>query len=265
MEEISNSSGPEITEKTENRENEKPKPVILRVIALTVALMAVILPVLGGLVLGKVIKFNDPAGLRGADVSVYQGDIDWPVLSQQIDFVFIKATEGSGYVDDRFAYNWEGAAAAGLPAGAYHFFSFDSSGKTQADNFIGTLKESSGGGEMLPPVIDVEFYGDYISRPLAADEVREELRAMIDEVERLCGTKPIIYCTDKAYRLYSSCFDDCPLWIRNVYFYPVGKEWTFWQFSDTETLRGYSGDEKYIDMNVFDGTASELKKLMIRL
>ena len=38
--------------------------------------------------------------VRGVDVSSYQGEIDWETLeNQDIDFAFIKATEGSGYED----------------------------------------------------------------------------------------------------------------------------------------------------------------------
>jgi lysozyme len=46
----------------------------------------------------------------GADISEYQADVDMPVLMEQgIEFVYIKATEGSGHVDSRFADNWENA------------------------------------------------------------------------------------------------------------------------------------------------------------
>jgi hypothetical protein len=47
---------------------------------------------------------------RGVDVSVYQGTIDWAVLSREdIDFAIIKATEGSGSQDSRFARTWSDA------------------------------------------------------------------------------------------------------------------------------------------------------------
>lgn len=49
------------------------------------------------------------------------------------------------------------ALQTGLRVGAYHFFSYDSSGATQADNFIATVSKIT---NMLPPVVDVEFYGD---------------------------------------------------------------------------------------------------------
>ena len=77
---------------------------------------------------------------------------------QNIEFIYIKATEGSTSQDDRFAENWENAEKAGLLSGAYHFFSYDSAGKTQAENFINTVGKDIK-GRMLP-VVDVEYYGD---------------------------------------------------------------------------------------------------------
>ena len=85
------------------------------------------------------IKLNTPSQeeypVRGVDVYSYQGEIDWGVLSEGLDFAYIKATEGSRYTDDRFAYNYEQARKTGLRVGAYHFFSFESSGASQAENF----------------------------------------------------------------------------------------------------------------------------------
>ena len=76
----------------------------------------------------------------GVDVSAFQGKIDWHILAgESISFAFIKATEGSGYVDDNFEDNWRKASQTDLKIGAYHFFSYDSSGLTQAENFIQTV------------------------------------------------------------------------------------------------------------------------------
>ena len=62
-------------------------------------------------VLRKEIKINPIVAegyeVHGVDVSHYQGTIDWDVLSQDLDFAFIKATEGSTHVDDRFQDNWQ--------------------------------------------------------------------------------------------------------------------------------------------------------------
>ena len=36
-----------------------------------------------------------------------------------------------------------------------------------------------------------------------------------------------------------------------------GRAWTFWQFTNRGILDGYRGEEKFIDLNVFAGTAEE--------
>ena len=60
--------------------------------------------------------------IHGIDVSKFQGDIDWnAVASSGVKFAWIKATEGGDHADERFQANWEGAKAAGVPRGAYHF------------------------------------------------------------------------------------------------------------------------------------------------
>ena len=126
----------------------------------------------------------------GVDVSSYQGEVDWPVLAEQgVDFAFIKATEGSLLQDRRFAANWAGAAAAGVRAGAYHFLSYDSPGETQADNFIAAVPVTEGA---LPPVVDIEFYGEYLDTPPEKERVRAILDPLLERLEAHYGVKPIL-------------------------------------------------------------------------
>ena len=93
------------------------------------------------LVYNGTILLNNPSRddfpIRGVDVSHYQGEIDWSVLSENdIEFAYIKATEGSTYVDDCFEYNFNSALDTDLFVGAYHFFSLESDGTLQAGHFI---------------------------------------------------------------------------------------------------------------------------------
>ena len=62
-------------------------------------------------------------------------------------------------------------------------------------------------------------------------------------------------------------FNSYPLWIRNVYTPPfgLGREWQFWQYTDTAVLEGYNGEEKYIDRNVFYGTEKDLETYLVPL
>ena len=199
--------------------------------------------------------------VNGVDVSRYQGDIQWDVIAQQdITFAFIKATEGSSYKDPCFDFNWEESRNNGIYAGAYHFFSFESSGETQAQNFISAVGALDND---LPPVVDLEFYGDYVETPLSKKETRRILDALLETLEEYYGVKPIIYTTPKAYYqyLFGGGYGDYPLWMRNTYYEPKMK-WAFWQYSDKGELEGYDGRqadnlEEYIDLNVYNGSFEE--------
>ncbi len=201
--------------------------------------------------------------VHGVDVSSYQGTVDWQEMAGQgVRFAFVKATEGSSHTDSRFEENWSGARKAGLFTGAYHFFSYDSPGESQAEFFIRTVPASEGA---LPPVVDVEFYGDYEQHPADAERVREQLHRMLSLLEEHYGKPPVLYATGRSYRLYlTEGFEAFPIWIRDVLWEPSlpdGREWLFWQYTGHGRLRGFEGDESSIDLNVFAGSEEELAAL----
>nr|WP_243207972.1 GH25 family lysozyme [Pseudoflavonifractor hominis] len=190
----------------------------------------------------------------GVDVSTYQGEVDWTSLAGQgVDFAFIKATEGSGLKDVRFAENWSGSQAAGIRPGAYHFFSYDSPGETQAQNFIETVPVTPGS---LPPVVDIEFYGSYLDEPADAAATKAILDPLLEVLEEHYGVKPILYATYRSYQLYLSGreYQDYPLWISSPLVAPLLHDWDFWQYSHAARLEGYQGREQRIDLNVFRGS-----------
>ena len=200
--------------------------------------------------------------VKGVDVSSYQGDIDWKVIqSQGISFAFIKATEGSTFNDKFFQKNWENASKTDIRIGAYHFFSFDSSGKTQAENFIRAVKKVD---NMLPPVVDVEFYEGKSKNPPTKEHTQAILNNLLEALEIHYGMKPIIYATRSSYARYiKDDYKDYDIWIRNLFYHPYladRKTWTFWQYSNKNILEGYKGNEKYIDMNFFNGNKKEFEK-----
>ncbi len=236
---------------------------LLKITLIAVSALLVVSIVIFALVWNGVIILNGISSyqydIKGVDVSSYQGEIDWNVLSsQKISFAFIKATEGSSFVDKYFAYNFQEAQKTSLSVGAYHFFSYDSEGKTQAENFINTVVPFEG---MLPPVIDLEFYGEKEKNPPNRADVEKQLKVMLVLLEEHYNQKPIIYATEKSYELYlSNDYKEYDIWIRNVISKPKlpdNRTWTFWQYTNRERLKGYNGKEKYIDVNVFNGRPQE--------
>jgi hypothetical protein len=109
------------------------------------------------------LMLNNPPLMRypvqGIDVSHHQGAIDWVAVTRdpRVRFAFIKATEGGDFGDGDFIRNWQGAQAAGLIRGAYHFFTFCRPGIDQAQNYLTTVPAAS---DILPGTIDLEFGGN---------------------------------------------------------------------------------------------------------
>lgn len=240
------------------------KPVFIIIIS---AVLILAVSAAGCLYFG-VIHFNNPSDkqypVKGADISSYQGEVDFEVLARQnISFVFIKSTEGSTFVDPRFEENWRKAAKTNMRVGAYHFFSFSSEGQTQAELFCKTVKKVE---NMLPPVIDMKYYGRYKSENnISVADVKKQLRIAVEALTVYYGTKPIIYVMHKSYKsIVGNDFSNCDLWYRSVYsMVPQSVDWTFRQYSNLHTLDGYSGNERYIDMNVFNSALDDFKKYRI--
>lgn len=235
--------------------------ICIMIIILTVCIIAF-------LIYNGNIKFNHPSSkdypVRGVDVSEYQGEIDWEKLSNQnIDFAYIKATEGSSYTDERFQYNYQNAITTSLKIGAYHFFSFDSDAISQSENYIKNVPKDM---NLLPPVVDIEFYGDKNKNIPDVEKTREQLKKLLERLEEYYQKKPIIYATNTSYNLYiKDNFEEYKIWIRDIFSTPNLKDnrkWTLWQYTNRERLEGYNGEEKFIDMNVFNGSYEEFVKLV---
>jgi lysozyme len=203
--------------------------------------------------------------VHGIDVSKYQGDIDWPrVRTSGTAFAFVKATEGGDHLDDRFAENWSGAARAGVPRGAYHYFYFCRPAAEQAAWFITHVPRDIGA---LPPVLDVEWNHRSRTCPLRpeAGAVRAEMRVFLQAVGRHYGKRPIIYTTVDFYQdnaLWQ--IRDYEFWLRSVAGHPSAvypnQDWRFWQYTGTGLVPGIAGEA---DINVFAGSLPQWQAWMV--
>lgn len=228
---------------------------IMRIMIPVMLILAIVILLLYFEVPCRIVSEKYP--VKGIDVSHYQGKIEWQKIKEQgISFAYIKATEGSSSVDEFYSENIDGAGRAGIRAGAYHFFSFDSPGRQQAEHFIDKIGSQDG---MLIPAVDVEYYGDKRKNPPNVESVRTELSTMLKILEDNYGCKPLIYSTQSFYRRYlEGYYDEYPLWIRGVYLPPT-QHWVIWQYCDRIRFDGINGEEKYVDGDVcVDGLDSLL-------
>lgn len=197
--------------------------------------------------------------IHGVDVSKYQGSIDWQNLRRNnIEFAFIKATEGGDRLDERFAINIHDARRAGIPSSAYHFYYFCTSARTQARWFIRNVPKMRGS---LPHVLDMEWNPKSPScrlRP-SPEKVRSEMKVFMRMIERHYGKRPIIYTTVDFHREnLQGHFKDDVFWLRSVKTHPKvtypGRNWVFWQYTGTGRIKNHEGD---IDINVFAGSRAQ--------
>jgi lysozyme len=183
--------------------------------------------------------------MYGVDVSAHQGHIEWErVAGDEIEFAYIKASEGGDHVDDQFRTNWEGAGAAGIDRGAYHFFTLCRPGPTQAHHFLNVAPPDS---SALPPAVDLELAGNCSVRPPQSN-VETELSAFIDLVEEAWGRPVVLYIGDDWEGIYPTRERlDRPLWHRRFLLRPNVEGWVIWQLHGYGRVEGIDGG---VDLNV---------------
>ena len=233
-------------------------PSAFRLIA--VALGALALAGCAGRPIGEDVypKASDYA-IHGIDVSKYQGLIDWRAArSGGVEFAWIKATEGGDYADETFERNWAEAKAAGVPRGAYHFHYWCRPASQQAAWFVAHVPADA---EALPPVLDLEWNGASKTCPhkLSRDKAASEVRIMLDAMERAYGRRPVIYTSvDFHADVLKGAFDEYPMWVRSVKYFPTVKygdrRWHFWQHTATGSVPGIRGN---VDRNAFYGSPDQ--------
>lgn len=134
--------------------------------------------------------------------------MDWKIFS---DYSIDKLREF--LKDEFFDSNWKNAKINGFSRGAYHFFTFGSSGLEQAKNFISIVPVDE---DMMTPVIDLEFVGNSRNIP-TKEKLMNELLDFIAEIEKTYNRKPILYLTYESYEKYiKGDFKEYNIWIRDI-------------------------------------------------
>jgi lysozyme len=196
--------------------------------------------------------------LYGADISEFQGAINWDQLNSAANFVIMRATYGT-VVDQVFARNQSEArrvrAAAGpLGVGYYHFaYPTLLDPGVSAAFFVQTLGPLQAGEIM---VLDLE--GSIGPDPVAWSG------DWLLQVERLTGVKPLIYLNqseEQAYDWSPVVRNGYGLWLAkydgNKVSVPTATHWplvALKQWTDVDKVIGISGN---VDGDTFQGDFSQ--------
>lgn len=182
------------------------------------------------------------ATLNGVDVSSYQRGIDLAKLP--VDFVFVKATEGTGYVNPDCARAVEQALAAGKIVGVYHYV--NGAGSTaEADHFVSSCKGWIG---------KVIFAIDWEAGGNKAWGNTGYLDAVIKRVKASTGKAPLLYASASVFPWAIAKANDCGTWVAEyANMQPTGFQTSPWhsrswtgsclirQYTDNLRVTGWNG------------------------
>lgn len=189
---------------------------------------------------------------QGIDVSSYQAGIDFSAIKTSgVSIVYIKATEGTNYINPLLQDFYARAKAQGLKVGFYHFYHPNLDAIAQAQCFINAIKTMA---YDCKPVLDVELNGG-----LNAATLSIKVRSCLNEIEYLTKNRPVIYTFTafaKSSLVYASV-GSFPVWIADYNTTgkpgdnPVWANWVGYQYSDAGKIGGISVDMDEFTSDIF--------------
>jgi lysozyme len=168
---------------------------------------------------------------QGIDVSHHQGSIDWSKVATdtQIQFVYLKATEGATHIDKMYEYNLKKARSVGFRVGSYHYLRKTSGMYQQFMNFTKTAPKDQ---QDLIPMVDVE-----------EEIAKDSIRLFCQLLTEYYGKRPAIYGTNRSYNKFCAPeFNDYILMIGRYGTNPPiisgTSHYDIWQYSETGVIPG---------------------------
>ena len=192
---------------------------------------------------------------NGCDLSHFQPGAQFHVIAKRCGFVYLKATEGVGFVDQTFNDYRDQANQTDLRVGSYHFLHPTLDGKEQAKHFIAVVGDLQPGE--LAPACDVESTPGWTAAKI---QVVEDFVAAITERYHECK----IYCSPGwwdstfdgvAWSLYPTICNSS-LWLAqyDVEAPRVPKPftaWQIWQYCENGSVPGVKDGN--VDTDIWNG------------
>ena len=125
--------------------------------------------------------------MKGIDVSENNGNVDWQAVANAgYEFAIVRCSYGRTSKDDRFIENVNGAHAAGLKVGAFHYgYALTREAATEEAEFCHKVIEESGIGLELPVFYDMEDADGYKAKRgfnFSAENVTAICKNFVDSI-----------------------------------------------------------------------------------
>lgn len=188
--------------------------------------------------------------LNGIDVSEWQGSIDYSeVANDGIEVVYIRAGEGSGYVDPYYLRNYNGAKNNGIKVGFYHYVTAMSTEEAiqQADFFTSLIGGLDADCRLA---VDFEQFGD-----LSVPEINNITLAFASRVEENTGKEVVIYSdASNAIDIFNqNVADNYPIWVADYYVEEPESngKWDSWVGFQYSNLGNINGINARVDLDYY--------------
>ncbi|MDW7694268.1 GH25 family lysozyme [Flammeovirgaceae bacterium SG7u.111] len=191
--------------------------------------------------------------VTGLDLSHHSGKVDFAKLkNDNIDFVYLKASEGADLKDKNLEKNYQSAHSNSVRIGFYHFFKFNTSPIKQAQFYLSVIE---GKTYEMPLVIDVEDWGNNALK--SQKQIRRAIEKFINYVEKQTGCKMIIYTNLLGFNSYIKGVSKNKIWLCSFRKdEKLSGKWLFWQHSHKGKLAYVEG---WADINTFNGSREEFE------
>lgn len=183
--------------------------------------------------------------MKGIDISNNNGSVCYKdVINSGVECVYMKATEGTTFVDATLNINYECAKEQSLKIGFYHFLVGTSEPEEQAKNFFNQINEKN---MDLVPMLDIERN---------FENLMEYVHRFINKFKELSGFKIGIYTYSGFMDNLDGSLSDFILWEANYnndpWNLPKNNIWDSragHQYTDKGTINGIEGN---VDLNEFN-------------
>ena len=193
----------------------------------------------------------------GADLSEYQGDVDFAAMKNAgVEFVMLRiggryyGDDGLLYTDKAFDNYYQQAKAAGLKVGAY-FFSQAASAEDAAEEAKYSIEKLSGKQLDYPIALDWENIADDTARTdnVTGDQLTDIAETFCDTVTA-SGYKSLVYSnTQQMFVMYDfETMKDYDFWLADYREFPtMYYKFDMWQYTMEGKIDGVEGT---VDLNI---------------
>ena len=187
--------------------------------------------------------------MKGVDVSVWNDDVDWKLLKENgVEFAIVRCSYGRNYADENFLQNVNGAHAAGMLVGAYHYSTaLTPEQATQEATIVKDIINNAGVLLEMPVLFDMEDADGHKAKngfDFSRENITNICSAWLEAIKPLHSGIYASYSWLDNYIDWKSL--GCPVW---------NAQWSshddlqgyLWQFTDSLEIGGknFDGDIMY--------------------